>query len=131
MKAILDNENLKPNDRLIQYNRCPQKYLFLIRQGDGHAPPVTVPNVKIQPMPNSPPPTPTPFNPFTPPAPVVTPVPSTSSVISTPTCSSNRINLPRVTPKEQRLRQERRKNSRYKAFFVNWNGLDETELYEE
>lgn len=132
MKEILDNPNLRPIERVNQYNQLLQKYLFLLRESEGLAPSPSVyvtseeyvPSTSVSERSISPeqPKETTPFNPFTP---VVEAGPSTSSSVK-----GHRINLPRTTPKEDRLRQERRKNSRYKDFFVNWGGLDRLEAEE-
>lgn len=140
MKEILDNKVLTPQERLIEYNQRLQRYLFLLRESGVNAP--TYSERTISPEPQSAPSrhtstaaatataaTSTPTFTYNPISPTYNPFsPTVESTASTPV--RRRTNLPRVTPKEQRLRQVRRKNSRFKDFFVNWKGLD-SELEDE
>lgn len=141
LQEIVDKGNSDPAHQLRLYNQKLQKYLLLSR-GNGNSQVSNTPNftspgavpesesetsslpemvtiAQISPVP--------PVRQRT--SSLFQPTPTTSKTPNYPTGRRGyRTNLPRITPKENRLRtvEQRRKNSRYKDFLVNWEPQSST-----
>lgn len=133
LKEILENKSLLPNIKLKHYDQKLQQYLFLLRESEKSNSPDLNFNKATTPPLYSPSPilVETLSNPIsrTTSAESITPIKSESSPILMTVRSSPfvhrkpaRVNLPRRTPKEERLRKpsQRRKNKRLEDYFSSW-----------
>lgn len=115
MKEILERRDLGPNERLNIYNQKLQKYLFLLRESEKSEQP-HIRNNEI-----SPPGTPVlQIEPEQPGAGSRNPF---NEVVTPLTRQPYKTHLPRITPKQVRLRasEKRQKSSRLNNFLSNWD----------
>lgn len=115
MKEILERSDLGPNERLNFYNQKLQKYLFLLRESEKSE----QPSIR--------------YNEISPPGTPALQIEPEQSVlgsrnpfneVATPlTRHPYKTHLPRITPKQARLREsaKRQKSSRLNNYLSNWD----------